>query len=143
MKKKPTGFIATCQCGKVVGAMNYEHADRKDAGKMLGKWISDGCTIEPRFDGKWSVTVTACECGSDATEDEIETQEIEFPLGSIPPNANPIDVATCLADRHVPDGWKASGETPSIFQDPLDGDYWARTKIHRMVESEVEDVPNQ
>lgn len=61
MKNKPTGFVATCQCGQVVGAMDYERADRKDAGNILGQWIADGCTIEPRF-GNWSVSVTACKC---------------------------------------------------------------------------------
>jgi hypothetical protein len=62
MKKKPTGFVATCQCGELIGAMDYDRTDRKEAGKILGQWIADGCTIEPRFSGNWSVTVTACKC---------------------------------------------------------------------------------
>lgn len=62
MKHKPTGFIATCQCGEVVGAMDYERTDRQEAGKLLGQWIADGCTIEPRFTGNWSTNVTACKC---------------------------------------------------------------------------------
>lgn len=61
-KKQPTGFVATCQCGVIVGAMDYTRTDRKDAGQMLGKWLHDGCTVEPRFAGTWSATVEACRC---------------------------------------------------------------------------------
>lgn len=61
-KKTPTGFVATCQCGVIVGAMDYARTDRKDAGQILGKWLHDGCTVEPRFAGTWSATVEACRC---------------------------------------------------------------------------------
>jgi hypothetical protein len=61
-KRKPTGFVATCQCGQVVGAMDYDRTDRREAGKILGEWLANGCAIEPRFDGSWSVDVTACKC---------------------------------------------------------------------------------
>lgn len=64
MKKKPTGFVAACQCGEVVGALDYTRTDRKDAGKIFGQWIADGCTITPRFTGDWSVHVTGCKCGA-------------------------------------------------------------------------------
>lgn len=62
MKKKPTGFIAICQCGEVVGAMDYDRTDRKEAGQILGNWIADGCTIEPKFGGSWEVKVSTCRC---------------------------------------------------------------------------------
>ena len=62
MKKKPTGFVAICQCGEKVGAMDYTHTDRVEAGKLLGKWLHDGCTIKPKFDNKWSEKITACKC---------------------------------------------------------------------------------
>jgi len=62
MKQKPKGFIATCQCGRVVGAMDYENTDRKEAGKLLGLWISEGCSIQPKFDLCWEVTVKPCAC---------------------------------------------------------------------------------
>lgn len=62
MKKKPTGFIATCQCGNVVGAMDYDRTDRKEAGQILGRWVADGCTISPRFEGCWSEHIGACRC---------------------------------------------------------------------------------
>lgn len=61
-KRKPTGFVARCQCGVIVGAMDYARTDRAEAGKLLGRWIADGCTIEPRFTGTWSATVQQCEC---------------------------------------------------------------------------------
>lgn len=64
MKKKPTGFVATCQCGKVIGAMDFDRTERKDAGRILSRWLTDGCTIEPRFTGTWSVTVEQCSCAA-------------------------------------------------------------------------------
>ena len=62
MKKKPTGFVAKCQCGKSVGALDYERTDRKDAGKIIGKWLADGCTVEPRFAGTWTEHIEPCCC---------------------------------------------------------------------------------
>lgn len=62
MKKKPTGFVSKCQCGVIVGAMDYTRTDRKDAGQMLGKWLHDGCTVEPRFAGTWEASIEPCRC---------------------------------------------------------------------------------
>lgn len=62
MKMKPTGFVAICQCGKIVGALDYTRTDGKDAGKILGQWLSDGCTVEPRFASQWCERITGCEC---------------------------------------------------------------------------------
>jgi len=61
-KRKPTGFVATCQCGVVVGAMDYARTDRKESGRILGDWLANGCTVAPRFDFTWSVTVEPCRC---------------------------------------------------------------------------------
>jgi len=47
--------------------MDYERTDRQEAGKLLGQWIADGCTIEPRFAGNWSTNVTACKCEAKET----------------------------------------------------------------------------
>lgn len=63
MKEKPTGFVAKCQCDMIIGVIDYERTDPKIIGKMLGKWIADGCTIEPRFGGRWEVEVKSCKCG--------------------------------------------------------------------------------
>lgn len=62
MKLKPTGFVAKCQCGVAVGAMDIERTERKDAGHMLGEWLSSGCTVEPRFGGTWSEHIEPCKC---------------------------------------------------------------------------------
>lgn len=62
MKRKPIGFIAACQCGNIVGAMDFARTDRKDAEKILGQWLGDGCTIVPRFGGSWSCAIEACAC---------------------------------------------------------------------------------
>ena len=61
-KEEPTGFVAKCRCGAIVGAMDYTRTDRKDAGKMLGKWLHDGCTVYPQFAGAWEIAVEACRC---------------------------------------------------------------------------------
>ena len=62
--RKPTGYIATCQCGLVTGAMDAVRTDLKDAGKLLGGWLSKGCTVSPVFDGTWSVKVEPCACSA-------------------------------------------------------------------------------
>lgn len=63
MKKKPTGFVAVCQCGAIVGALDYGRTDRRDAGKIMGQWLADGCTVSPRFESSWSEKLSACKCG--------------------------------------------------------------------------------
>lgn len=62
MAKKPTGFVATCQCGAIVGALDYARTDLGKAGQLIGKWLHDGCTVSPRFAGTWDATVEACRC---------------------------------------------------------------------------------
>lgn len=62
MKRKPTGFVAICQCGHAIGAMDYKRTDRITAGKLLGQWLHDGCRIEPRFDSSWCASITTCHC---------------------------------------------------------------------------------
>lgn len=60
--KQPSGFIAICQCGQIVGALDFNRTDRKEAGKILGEWLWSGCTVQPKFESSWSVQVTACVC---------------------------------------------------------------------------------
>lgn len=64
MKRKPTGFVAICQCGVLTGAMDLTRTDQKDAGQVLGKWLSDGCSVTPRFAGQWVATVLPCKCAT-------------------------------------------------------------------------------
>jgi len=67
MKRKPTGFVATCQCGVVTGALDLARSHRADVSRLLGKWLADGCTVEPRFDGTWSAAVGPCTCNQRPT----------------------------------------------------------------------------
>lgn len=62
MKLKPNGFVAKCQCGMYVGALDYKCTDKKEAGKVIGAWLHDGCTVEPRFDSTWHVSINPCNC---------------------------------------------------------------------------------
>ena len=64
MKSKPTGFVAICRCGVSVGAIDYSRTDRKEAGKIIGKWLDEGCTIVPNFFGTRSVEIGLCQCVS-------------------------------------------------------------------------------
>lgn len=65
---KPTGFVATCKCGAVIGAMDYERTDRADAAKILGRWLMNWCTVSPRFSGRWSTHIEPCQCHLYETE---------------------------------------------------------------------------
>lgn len=62
MKRKPTGFVAVCQCGVAVGALDATRTDNKDMGRIMGKWLSDGCTVSPRFEGTWLAEIKPCQC---------------------------------------------------------------------------------
>lgn len=62
MKRTPTGYVARCQCGALVGAMDRLRTPANDAGKILGAWLSDGYTIEPRFSDNWDESLEACRC---------------------------------------------------------------------------------
>lgn len=70
MKRKPTGFVAVCQCGETVGALDYSRTDRKEAGKLLGAWLADGCTVYPRFESHWVEKVTHCKCNARQKQDQ-------------------------------------------------------------------------
>lgn len=61
-RRQPTGFVARCQCGVITGALDVERTHPKDLGVLLGKWLMQGCTVEPRFEGSWSAPVGACQC---------------------------------------------------------------------------------
>lgn len=63
---KPTGFIAVCQCANIVGALDYERTERKEAGMLLGKWLHDGCSVHPQFGSGWTAQITSCKCDGDS-----------------------------------------------------------------------------
>ena len=62
IKKRPTGFVAICQCGVIIGAMDFTRTERKEASQILGRWLADGCTVDPRFTGDWEAYVERCKC---------------------------------------------------------------------------------
>lgn len=66
MKLKPTGFVAVCQCGETIGALDADRTDRKDMGRILGQWLADGCTVSPRFTGNFVAHITPCKCDKGA-----------------------------------------------------------------------------
>ncbi len=68
-KRKPTRYVATCRCGEIVGAIELTRTPRKEGSVILGQWVANGCTLTPRFNETWSVSVVACKC-SQPTEDE-------------------------------------------------------------------------
>jgi len=72
MKRQPTGFVARCQCGAIVGALDYDRTDRKEAGVIMGKWLADGCTVEPRFGESWSERLESCRCDKPAPKPETD-----------------------------------------------------------------------
>lgn len=57
-----TGFVAICQCGETIGALDYDRMKLKESGKIIGKWLTKGCWVEPKFGGAWSVNITGCKC---------------------------------------------------------------------------------
>lgn len=62
MNKLPSGFIASCPtCGVNTGAMDYDHMDRRGAGKLLGQWLHDGQIVTPQFSA-FTATVQRCQC---------------------------------------------------------------------------------
>lgn len=65
--KRPhvTGWVATCRCGVTVGAIDRERSLSADTSRILGRWLADGCTIEPRFTGSWRATIEPCRCPAD------------------------------------------------------------------------------
>lgn len=63
-KKIPTGYIAECQCGLIVGALDYTRTERKEAGQIIGKWLHEGCKIIPQFNSSWQITINTCKCES-------------------------------------------------------------------------------
>jgi hypothetical protein len=61
-KKRPTGFVAVCQCGKAVGAIDLERSDRADTSRLLGKWLMDGCVVYPQLTSTWAAHIEPCAC---------------------------------------------------------------------------------
>jgi hypothetical protein len=48
--------------------MDFNRTERRDAGKILGQWLFDGCSVDPRFEGCWRVDVAQCKCSGKEVE---------------------------------------------------------------------------
>ena len=72
-KPSPNGFIAICECGAVVGALDFNRTDRKDAGNIISEWLMTGHTVKPMYGAYWSVPLEGCRCISDedAAQEEM------------------------------------------------------------------------
>lgn len=68
MRRKPTGFFATCQCGVTVGALDARRTENKDMSRILGQWLHSGCAVTPQFAGTWSVQCKPCQCDQRAAQ---------------------------------------------------------------------------
>lgn len=75
---KPKGYIAICQCGSAVGAIDLTQTERSESGKILGQWVANGFTLIPRFPGTWSVNLSQCKCN----DEEANQNAIEGKLNS-------------------------------------------------------------
>lgn len=65
-RRKPTGFVATCQCGMAIGAMDRQRTPAHEASQILGRWLAEGFTITPQFEPNWKVSLASCCCETHA-----------------------------------------------------------------------------
>lgn len=67
----PTGFVARCQCGVYIGAIDVTGTLRADSAKWVGEWLLDGYTVEPRF-GSWQQKLgPRCKCDANKQTQEV------------------------------------------------------------------------
>ena len=73
-KKRPTGLVATCQCGVIVVAMDYERMTAKDAatsvktaqklrtlcGRIQDSFLDEQVVFERRHDLPWRPFFKPC-----------------------------------------------------------------------------------
>lgn len=63
--RRPSGFVAKCQCGRYTGAVDSVRTDRAELAKTLGEWLFSGKAVEPMFEGEWSKQLSSCRCGKE------------------------------------------------------------------------------
>lgn len=59
-KRKPSGFVAICQCGGVVETTDD---DFPHVAETINEWLKNGNTVKPMF-GCWSIYIDGCSCKS-------------------------------------------------------------------------------
>ena len=57
----PDGWIAICQCGQTIGAVDRLRSLAPDVSDTLSRWLHRGCTIEPRW-GSFGASIKPCTC---------------------------------------------------------------------------------
>jgi len=62
VRRPPTGYVAKCRCGRLVGAVDAVRTPREEAGKILGVWLYEGKTIIPKFGDSWEADLSSCNC---------------------------------------------------------------------------------
>ena len=61
IKRQPSGYTATCKCGKIVGGIVIAGIERSHLVELLGEWVLNGKKVEPKF-GAFQVGLMACRC---------------------------------------------------------------------------------
>lgn len=81
VRRPPTGYVAKCRCGALVGAIDAIRTPREEAGKILGVWLYEGNTIIPKFSDRWEAELSTCRCHIVFAEPppEIYTPKCEAP----------------------------------------------------------------
>lgn len=72
MNTQPTGYVATCRCGRAVGALDLLRIDNATASQMLGNWLAQGRTVTPQFQSEWTVAISACTCSSVGRVEQVQ-----------------------------------------------------------------------
>lgn len=63
VRKRPTGFLAKCQCGAIISAVDYIRIDKGEFGILCGMWLHSGYAVLPMFGDSWKVELEQCKCG--------------------------------------------------------------------------------
>ena len=57
----PEAWIAICQCGQTIGAVDRLRSPVYEVSATLSRWLHRGCTIEPRW-GSFRASIKPCTC---------------------------------------------------------------------------------
>lgn len=57
----PDGWVAICQCGQTIGAVDRLRSATPEVSATLTEWLQRGCVIEPRW-GSFTANISPCTC---------------------------------------------------------------------------------
>ena len=63
-EQKPTGFLAQCECGACLGAVDFTLTEPETSLRILSSWLEKGARIIPQFGDGWPVYINPCLCGT-------------------------------------------------------------------------------